>query len=79
MPARSRACPPSLPPAAAPMRDYSGVDSLVSPLASLTVMLLVVAFEHCFPNADLLFFVPKVWRGHGRAQAATNAGARRCM
>ncbi|KAI8470481.1 MAG: Sodium:solute symporter family-domain-containing protein [Monoraphidium minutum] len=45
-----------------PMRDLSGIDSLVSPVASLLVLLAVIAIEAAFPNADLLCFLPKSWR-----------------
>lgn len=49
-------------PFAEPMRDWTGIDSLVSPAACLLAMALVWAFERIFPQVDLLFFVPKEWR-----------------
>lgn len=44
------------------MRDYTGLDSLLSPLLSLVVMLAVWSLERCLPGRDILFFLPKAWR-----------------
>jgi hypothetical protein len=47
---------------AAPMRDYTGFDSLLSPLFCLVVMVSVWALQRCMPGRDILFFIPKSWR-----------------
>ena len=39
------------------MRDWTGLDSLVSPIISLLVLLIVQAFEES--GRDVLFFIPK--------------------
>jgi hypothetical protein len=44
------------------MRDYTGFDSLLSPLFCLVVMVSVWALERCMPGRDILFFIPKSWR-----------------
>ena len=44
------------------MRDYTGLDSLLSPLFCLLVMVTVWAVERCLPGCDILFFIPKSWR-----------------
>jgi hypothetical protein len=44
------------------MRDYTGIDSLLSPLFCLVVMVSVWALERCMPGRDILFFIPKSWR-----------------
>jgi hypothetical protein len=44
------------------MRDYTGLDSLLSPLFCLVVMVTVWAVERCLPGRDILFFIPKSWR-----------------
>lgn len=44
------------------MRDYTGFDSLLSPIFCLVVMLAVSAIERCMPGRDILFFIPKSWR-----------------
>uniref|UniRef100_A0A383W3V0 Uncharacterized protein n=2 Tax=Scenedesmaceae TaxID=3086 RepID=A0A383W3V0_TETOB len=46
----------------APMRDYTGLDSLLCPLFSLVVLLGVMALERCMPGRDVLFFIPKRWK-----------------
>ncbi|KAF6257333.1 Sodium:solute symporter family-domain-containing protein [Scenedesmus sp. NREL 46B-D3] len=46
----------------APMRDYTGLDSLLSPVFCLVVMLSVWGLERCMPGRDILFFIPKSWR-----------------
>lgn len=59
-------CPlhPSRPPTrpAEPMRDFTGLDSLLSPLLSLVVLVTVWSLERCMPGRDILFFLPKAWR-----------------
>lgn len=47
---------------AAPMRDYTGFDSLLSPLFCLVVMVSVWALERCMPGRDILLFIRKSWR-----------------
>jgi hypothetical protein len=44
------------------MRDYTGFDSLLSPLFCLVVMVSVWALERCMPGRDILFFIPQSWR-----------------
>jgi hypothetical protein len=44
------------------MRDWTGLDSLLSPIFCLAVMLAVYALERCMPGRDILFFIPKSWR-----------------
>jgi hypothetical protein len=44
------------------MRDFTGLDSLLSPLLSLVVLVTVWALERCLPGRDILFFLPKSWR-----------------
>jgi hypothetical protein len=44
------------------MRDYTGLDSLLSPVFCLVVMLAVYALERCMPGRDILFFITKAWR-----------------
>lgn len=44
------------------MRDYTGLDSLLSPIFCLVVMVSVWAIERCLPGRDILFFLPKAWR-----------------
>jgi hypothetical protein len=48
--------------AAEPMRDYTGLDSLLSPIFCLLVMVTVWSIERCLPGRDILFFIPKSWR-----------------
>jgi hypothetical protein len=55
-------CTAAAVPAAEHMRDYTGLDSLLSPLFCLAVMLAVYALERCMPGRDILFFIPKSWR-----------------
>ncbi|KIY96757.1 hypothetical protein MNEG_11203 [Monoraphidium neglectum] len=48
-----------------PMRDLTGLDSLVSPCVCLVVLLLVQLIERGFSgmgDRDILFFLPKRWR-----------------
>lgn len=44
------------------MRDFTGLDSLISPLFCLLVTVTVWAIERCLPGRDILFFIPKSWR-----------------
>lgn len=44
------------------LKDWSGIDSLISMGASFFTMLLVVGLEHMYPNLDLLPFIPYSWR-----------------
>jgi hypothetical protein len=44
------------------MRDWTGVDSIVSPFFCLLVLVTVWGLERLFPGRDLLFWVPKSWR-----------------
>jgi hypothetical protein len=44
------------------MRDYTGLDSIISPCFCLFVMVSVWALERMFPSRDILFFIPKAWR-----------------
>jgi hypothetical protein len=43
------------------MRDWTGLDSVLSPVFCLVVMLTVYALERC-TGRDILFFIPKSWR-----------------
>ncbi|KAF8071320.1 cho-1 [Scenedesmus sp. PABB004] len=45
-----------------PMRDWTGLDSILSPLFCLAVMLIVMSLERLLPGRDLLFFLPRSWR-----------------
>lgn len=44
------------------MRDFTGLDSLLSPLFCLLVLVTVWTIERCLPGRDILFFIPKSWR-----------------
>ena len=44
------------------MRDYTGLDSIISPLFCLFVMVTVWSIERMCPSRDILFFIPKSWR-----------------
>ncbi|KXZ46447.1 hypothetical protein GPECTOR_43g883 [Gonium pectorale] len=46
----------------APLADWTGLDSLLSPACSLLTLLGVMAAERRWPGMDLLWFVPKAWR-----------------
>ncbi|GLI60824.1 hypothetical protein VaNZ11_002935, partial [Volvox africanus] len=45
-----------------PLRDWTGLDSLISPAVSLLVFVGVALFEHFWPGRDILFFISKTWR-----------------
>ncbi|PNW87979.1 hypothetical protein CHLRE_01g009400v5 [Chlamydomonas reinhardtii] len=45
-----------------PMKDWTGLDSLVSPAFSLFLFVSVSVFERYWPGIDILFFIPKPWR-----------------
>eukprot|EP00775_Hariotina_reticulata_P010197 gene10197-10358_t len=45
-----------------PMRDWTGLDSVLSPIFCLAVLVTVWAIELAFPKLDILWFVPKAWR-----------------
>jgi hypothetical protein len=43
------------------MRDFTGVDSLVSPVVSLITLLAVYCLDK-YAGVDVLFFLPRKWR-----------------
>ncbi|EFJ45094.1 hypothetical protein VOLCADRAFT_94586 [Volvox carteri f. nagariensis] len=45
-----------------PLSDWTGLDSLISPVVSLLVFVAVSLFERFWPGLDILFFIPKAWR-----------------
>ncbi len=41
------------------LEDWTGLDSLVSPVFCLLVLLAVMGIEHMLPGRDLLWYIPR--------------------